>query len=68
MVFSTWSSATSRSNHYNFPTSRKLLTGTIVSFGQLIPLMPASMIAPSLGVMTSDLHIRAATTQIAMSS
>jgi MFS family permease len=44
------------------------LIGTIFSFGQLIPIMSASMIAPSLADIARDLHISAATAQITLSS
>lgn len=41
--------------------------GTILSFGQLIPIMSASMVAPSLPSIASDLSISASTTQIILS-
>ena len=41
--------------------------GIIFSFGQLIPIMSASMIAPSLPAIASDLAISASTAQITMS-
>lgn len=67
-IQSTWPSPTSPLNPFNWPTHRKILIGTIFSFGQLIPIMSASMIAPSLGDIAGDLHISASTAQITLSS
>ncbi|KAH6870425.1 major facilitator superfamily domain-containing protein [Alternaria rosae] len=64
---STWASPTDPSDPYNWQTSRKFTMGVIFSFGQLIPIMSASMIAPSLPAIASDLAISASTAQITMS-
>jgi hypothetical protein len=64
----TWTSSSDSADPYNWPTSRKYFIGTIFSFGQLIPIMSASMIAPSLADIARDLHISAATAQITLSS
>lgn len=63
----TWASPTDSSDPYNWKPSRKFVIGTIFSFGQLIPIMSASMIAPSLPAIASDLAISASTAQITMS-
>ncbi|KAH7412083.1 major facilitator superfamily domain-containing protein [Phaeosphaeria sp. MPI-PUGE-AT-0046c] len=65
---STWLSPSDPSNPYNWPSHRKILIGVIFSFGQLIPIMSASMIAPSLGDIAHDLRISASTAQITLSS
>jgi MFS family permease len=59
---------TTPSDPYNFLARLKFLIGTIFSFGQLIPIMSASMIAPSLPAIASDLSVSASTTQINMSA
>ncbi|KAI4626678.1 hypothetical protein J4E83_003830 [Alternaria metachromatica] len=64
---STWASSTDTSDPYNWQASRKITMGIIFSFGQLIPIMSASMIAPSLPAIASDLAISASTAQITMS-
>ncbi|CAN9469454.1 unnamed protein product [Alternaria alternata] len=63
----TWASPADSSDPYNWKPLRKFVIGTIFSFGQLIPIMSASMIAPSLPAIASDLAISASTAQITMS-
>ncbi|CAN9444665.1 unnamed protein product [Alternaria alternata] len=63
----TWVSPTDSSDPYNWKPLHKFVIGTIFSFGQLIPIMSASMIAPSLPAIASDLAISASTAQITMS-
>ncbi|KAH8767338.1 major facilitator superfamily domain-containing protein [Diaporthe sp. PMI_573] len=49
---------------YNWAPWRKVTIGVIFSFGQLVTLMTASMIAAALGDISNDLGIDAATAQI----
>ncbi|KAJ4404288.1 hypothetical protein N0V91_005982 [Didymella pomorum] len=65
---STWSSNNDPADPYNWPSHRKTIIGTIFSFGQLIPIMSASMIAAALGDIAHDLKIGASTAQITLSS
>ncbi|KAF3043584.1 linoleoyl-CoA desaturase activity protein [Didymella keratinophila] len=65
---STWSSSSDPADPYNWPSYRKIIIGTIFSFGQLIPIMSASMTAAALGDIAHDLKIGASTAQITLSS
>ena len=65
---STWASNSDTANPYNWPSHRKIIIGTIFSFGQLIPIMSASMIAAALGDIAHDLKIGASTAQITLSA
>ncbi|KAF1849204.1 MFS general substrate transporter [Cucurbitaria berberidis CBS 394.84] len=64
----TWTSLTDPHDPYNFRPRTKFLIGAIFSFGQLIPIMSASMIAPALPAIAKDLHVSASTAQMTMSS
>lgn len=64
----TWASPTDPADPFNFPPLTKFIIGTIFSFGQLIPIMSASMISPSLPAIAKDLSISASTAQMTMSS
>lgn len=65
---STWSSEKDPADPYNWPSSRKMIIGTIFSFGQLVPIMSASMIAAALGNIAHDLKVDASIAQITLSS
>ncbi|KAL1852399.1 hypothetical protein Daus18300_012233, partial [Diaporthe australafricana] len=61
---STWDGPDDPDDPYNWASWRKVTTGIIFSFGQLVTLMTASMIAAALGDISADLGIDAATAQI----
>lgn len=65
---STWISTSDPKDPFNWPSRRKFIIGMIFSFGQLIPIMSASMIAAALGNIAHDLKISASTAQITLSS
>jgi hypothetical protein len=65
---STWDSPTDPSDPYNWPSFRKVSIGLVFSFGQLVTLMSASMIAAALGDIERDLGIDATTAQIIFST
>ncbi|KAF9697725.1 hypothetical protein EKO04_004193 [Ascochyta lentis] len=65
---STWVSTTDPEDPYNWPSHRKIIIGTVFSFGQLVPIMSASMIAAALDDISHDLKISASITQITLSS
>jgi hypothetical protein len=68
LLQSTWTSTSDPKNPFNWPSHRKFIIGMIFSFGQLIPIMSASMIAAALGNIAHDLKISASTAQITLSS
>lgn len=65
---STWTSTSDPKDPFNWPSRRRFIIGMIFSFGQLIPIMSASMIAAALGNIAHDLKISASTAQITLSS
>ncbi|KAK3695747.1 major facilitator superfamily domain-containing protein [Podospora appendiculata] len=64
----TWDSPSDPNNPYNWSTARKISIALIFSFGQLVTLMAASMIAAALDDIIVDLAIDAATAQIVFST
>ena len=68
LLQSTWASTSDPKDPFNWPSHRKFIIGMIFSFGQLIPIMSASMIAAALGNIAHDLKISASTAQITLSS
>ncbi|GAB1312554.1 Major facilitator superfamily (MFS) profile domain-containing protein [Madurella fahalii] len=64
----TWDGPNDPDDPYNWPSFRKVSIGVIFSFGQLITLMSASMIAAALGNIQRDLEIDPATSQIIFST
>ncbi|KAJ8110029.1 hypothetical protein OPT61_g7016 [Boeremia exigua] len=65
---STWESTADPADPHNWPSHRKIAVGIIFSFGQLIPIMSASMIAAALDDIARDLKISASSAQITLSS
>lgn len=61
---STWDGPDDPDDPYNWAPWRKVTIGVIFSFGQLVTLMTASMIAAALVDISNDLGIDAATAQI----
>lgn len=64
----TWDGPDDPHDPYNWPSSRKISIGIIFSFGQLVTLMSASMIAAALGDIDRDLGVDASTGQIIFST
>ncbi len=54
-------------NPYNWSLSRKFSISVVYSFGQLVTLMTASMIAPALKQIGEDLHMTESTAQLSFS-
>ncbi|KAK0648542.1 major facilitator superfamily domain-containing protein [Cercophora newfieldiana] len=65
---STWDSPTDPEDPYNWPSLRKISIGLVFSFGHLVTLMSASMIAAALKDIERDLSIDATTAQIIFST
>lgn len=63
-IQSTWDGPDDPDDPYNWASWRKITIGIIFSFGQLVTLMMASMIAAALNDISVDLGIDAATAQI----
>ncbi|KAK7713710.1 hypothetical protein SLS63_012025 [Diaporthe eres] len=61
---STWDGPDDPDDPYNWAPWRKIIIGVIFSFGQLVTLMTASMIAAALVDISDDLGVDAATAQI----
>ena len=64
----TWDGPNDPQDPHNWPSYRKVFTGVILSLGQLVTLMSASMIAAALGEIQHDLDISASTSQIIFST
>ncbi|KAB5532766.1 major facilitator superfamily domain-containing protein [Coniochaeta sp. 2T2.1] len=64
----TWSSPHDPSDPYNWPSRLKVSIGVIFSFGQLVTLMSASMIAAALSDICRDLDIEPSEGQIVFST
>ncbi|KAI1082942.1 putative florfenicol exporter [Whalleya microplaca] len=64
----TWEGPDDPEDPYNWSPSRKISIGLIVSVGQLVTLMSASMMAAALHDISSDLQINASTAQITFST
>ncbi|KAJ4304731.1 hypothetical protein N0V90_000258 [Kalmusia sp. IMI 367209] len=64
----TWDSPNDPHDPYNWSTFRKMTIGILISLGQLIAFMSASVIAPALGDIAKDLHTSASTAQIIMTT
>lgn len=67
-IQSTWDGPDDPDDPYNWAPWRKITIGVIFSFGQLVTLMTASMIAAALVDISADLGIDAATAQIAFAT
>ncbi|KAK6079259.1 MFS multidrug transporter [Seiridium cupressi] len=52
---------------YNWPTQRKIVIAVLLSFGQLVTLMTASMMAAALDQISADLHMSGSLTQMSFS-
>ncbi|KAL6796822.1 major facilitator superfamily domain-containing protein [Trichoderma sp. SZMC 28012] len=65
---STWDSPDDPNDPYNWPSTRKVLTGIIFSMSQLITLMTASIISAALNDISSDLHIGMSSAQMIFST
>lgn len=65
---STWDGPNDPTDPYNWSSFRKISVGVIFSFGQLVTLMSASMIAAALGDIERDLNVDASTAQIIFST
>ncbi|UKZ82487.1 hypothetical protein TrVFT333_010276 [Trichoderma virens FT-333] len=65
---STWDSPDDPNDPYNWPSSRKILTGIIFSMAQLVTLMTASIISAALNDIASDLHIGMSSAQMIFST
>ncbi|KAM0820539.1 putative Major facilitator superfamily domain-containing protein [Seiridium cardinale] len=52
---------------YNWPTQRKIIIAVLLSFGQLVTLMTASMMAAALDQISADLHMSGSLTQMSFS-
>lgn len=63
----TWESTQDPQDPYNWPTWRKVSIALVVSLGQLITLMSASMMAAALPQIGHDLHLSDSATQITFS-
>lgn len=63
-IQSTWDGLDDPDDPYNWAPWRKVSIGIVFSFGQLVTLMTASMIAAALDGIATDLVIDAATAQI----
>ncbi|OAA82022.1 MFS transporter [Akanthomyces lecanii RCEF 1005] len=63
----TWDSAQDPQDPYNWSTWRKVSIALVVSLGQLITLMSASMMAAALPQIGHDLHLSDSATQITFS-
>ncbi|KAH9884882.1 major facilitator superfamily domain-containing protein [Xylariomycetidae sp. FL2044] len=63
----TWDSPLDPNDPYNWAGSRKMTIATIISLGQLVTLMSASMTAAALDDISSDLGIGTAAAQISFS-
>ncbi|KAI0196372.1 MFS multidrug transporter [Astrocystis sublimbata] len=63
----TWEGRDDPANPYNWPSWMKWLVTLLVSFGGLVTLMSATMIAPALTTISGDLHVNDATTQLTLS-
>ncbi|KZM25858.1 uncharacterized protein EKO05_0009066 [Ascochyta rabiei] len=64
----TWDGPDDPEDPYNWSSFHKIMIGTIFSFGQLVTLMSASMIASALGEIAHDLDTTASTGQIILST
>ncbi|KAM0252337.1 hypothetical protein ACHAQJ_007775 [Trichoderma viride] len=65
---STWDGPEDPNDPYNWPASRKILTGIIFSMAQLVTLMTASILAAALNDIASDLHVGMSSVQIIFST
>lgn len=65
---STWDGPDDPNDPYNWPSTRKVLTGIIFSMSQLITLMTASIISAALNDISSDLHIGMSSAQMIFST
>ncbi|KAK3370976.1 major facilitator superfamily domain-containing protein [Lasiosphaeria ovina] len=64
----TWSSPSDPRDPYNWRTPRKVCIGILISVGQLVAIMSASMIAASLDDIMADLGIGEAAAQLVLST
>ncbi|KAK0706136.1 major facilitator superfamily domain-containing protein [Lasiosphaeria miniovina] len=64
----TWSSPSDPRDPYNWRTSRKVCIGILISVGQLVAIMSASMIAASLDDIMADLGVGEAAAQLVLST
>ncbi|KFZ04000.1 hypothetical protein V502_10490 [Pseudogymnoascus sp. VKM F-4520 (FW-2644)] len=65
---STWDGPNDPDDPYNWPPSRKIFMGIILSLAQLITLMTASIISAALNDIVADLHISMSEAQMIYSA
>ncbi|KAI0182200.1 major facilitator superfamily domain-containing protein [Xylaria flabelliformis] len=64
----TWNGIDDPEDPFNWPAARKISIAIIISIGQLVTLMSASIVAAALGDIARDLNIDPSTSQLTFSS